>query len=88
VERIGLSAEELLLRERAKSAQAEQFRDVSRGHARYIVARALVPSFHPIFEEAPMQHVDGKPREALQVTDAALCAFMDTFASEFRHWFV
>jgi len=87
-ERIGLSSEDLARRERSKAAQAEQFRAVSRRHARYLVARALVPSLHPVFEEAPMQHVDGKPREVLVVHHAPLRAFMDVFTEQFRHWFV
>jgi hypothetical protein len=88
VERRGLSPAQLQSRRRAKATQAEQFRGVSRGHARYVVARALAPGMHPIFEESPMQHVDGKSRAHLRVTGETLCAFRDTFVDQFRHWFV
>jgi hypothetical protein len=88
VERHGLTTIELRRREAAKAKQARGFEVVSEGHGRYIVARALAPGLHPVFEEAPMRHVDGRARSEVTLDDPALAAFADAFVADFRTYFV
>lgn len=87
VEREGLTTTELALRDRAKAAQAAQFRSVSREHANYLVARCLAPALHTLLDRSYLQHIDGTPREPVRVTEQA-ATFLRGYVERYRRWFV
>ncbi|MCK6505288.1 hypothetical protein L6R53_18125 [Myxococcota bacterium] len=74
-------------REAAKTAQAEGFRAVSRGHARYLLARAASPGLHPLLDQSVLQRVDGAPVVALSVPPR-VAPWLSVYQARFRRWHV
>lgn len=87
-ERPPLSPARREARDQAKAAQAEQFREVSRGHGRYMLARALAPGLHAVLDLSYGRRIDGEPERELPVDDAAVQAFVDAYVARYRAWFV
>lgn len=91
VARQGLTQAQRDARDAAKAAQAEGFRDVSRGHARYLLARALSPALHPVLDQSYLQYVDGVPVTSLTLSPGytpEVQAFLDWYIARYRRWFV
>lgn len=88
VERRGMEPEQKAARDRAKAAQAEQFRDVSRAHAHYVLARGLCPALHPVLDQSYLQNADGSPVAPVHSDDAVVQAFIDAYTTRYRRWYV
>jgi hypothetical protein len=88
VERRLLSRAQREAREAAKARQAEGFRAVSRGHARYLLARAISPGLHALLDQSYLKRVDGAPVARLAVEDPAVQGFLDWYVARYRTWFV
>ncbi len=88
VDRRGLTPLQRAARQAAKARQADRFTAVSAAHARYTLARALAPGLHPVFEEAVMCLIDGKPRTHVALTTPALEDFTAAYTASFRQWSV